>query len=1087
MENVRETEEGSDVRDRTSTENRKWSKTRRPTEGTDREGEKQQTEKNKKNNKKTKEINIGTFNIIDGRANRVEMACWHLDRHNVDICFLTETKLDGHHTTSTYGYEVVATKCKNTHQGGVAVVYRKEREWHLEDTRAIGDNIIKTTLVNSEGRTTLVGIYIPPSEEDLKTIKLLDEVLDGVDNTRLVILGDLNINLHAPRDHRQDEIVNALSTYNLRDLSKHYKSKEKKKKFFSWTWRRKREGKNIQSTIDYVLSSHEIKWRRFRTIDTEFDSDHRLVVGKMTNRGLNNYKDYQKRRTTPPVDLFTEDSEQNKMLQELTELSKEERAKPTPPADKSWISNMTFQAMQKKTAALKEGKSEEVHRLGKEVRRNLRRDRRQRIGKVADHIENHLKKKDIIGAYDTLRHWYRKFTGRAPKPSVVKLNETKEVYDHLFQKVQLPEGTELNFLYEGPEINDEAPTEEEIITALYRMRNRKAPGLTGISTEDLKKWEKGANPGVGLTPIPTYQKAWTAVVKLVQDAIEKGKIPSAFSVGTLVIIPKDDKGGVRGIGLLEVIHKLVSQIINLRLGEKIKFLPEVHGFRRHRGTYTAIGEAKMRMQIDACSSAPVYQVYLDLSKAYDSIDRDRTLNIMEKYKIGPNVRNYIKKVWDNQVFHLRQSGFYSDGIEIERGCTQGDTDSPVIFNLIVDAVLRTWKNLPSFKGSLASFYADDGLIENKNSEDLQLDLDELVKLFMTIGLKTNGKKTKLMIAGGVPATKAMSSEQYRKMIGTRRTRGGKTREKETCRICGKTMLRQSMSRHMRMIHGEKRTKYSGREEDDNGTYRIAIAKARRNECPIAGCPGGGRDKHGMYRHFCLRHPKATIIIEEDGVLPRCPLCGYFTNNLDRHQKTEACQKGQARRKNEEQQEKQARLDQVKIFVNGKEIERVREFKYLGRILCEDDDDTKCVESQITKARARWWRIAKILKNEGASAKIMSRFYVATVQAILLYGAESWVLTNRLIQKLNSFHLRAVRHMTGEHIRKQQGGTWEYPDHSTLLKKCELEPIMAYVERRRTTLWTYLWNHKRDIMTVAEQTRTPARHASKILWWNQTRS
>ena len=59
-----------------------------------------------------------------------------------------------------------------------------------------------------------------------------------------------------------------------------------------------------------------------------------------------------------------------------------------------------------------------------------------------------------------------------------------------------------------------------------------------------------------------------------------------------------------------------------------------------------------------------------------------------------------------------------------------------------------------------------------------MDLDELVKLFMTIGLKTNDKKTKLMIAGGVPATKAMSSEQYRRMIGTRRTRGEKTREKE---------------------------------------------------------------------------------------------------------------------------------------------------------------------------------------------------------------------------------------------------------------------------------------------------------------------
>jgi len=201
--------------------------------------------------------------------------------------------------------------------------------------------------------------------------------------------------------------------------------------------------------VDYILSGRDVKWKRLRTIDTEFDSDHRLIVGKMLNRELSNYKRYLKKRTTPPVNLFTDDSTSNNLLKELHELSKGERAKPTPPQDKSWISDKTFESMRKKSAALKEGKSDEAQCLGKEVRRNLRRDRRQRIGKVADHIESHMKRKDIIGAYDTLCHWYRKFTGRAPKPSVVKLKETKKVYDHLFRKIQLPEGRELDFLYEG--------------------------------------------------------------------------------------------------------------------------------------------------------------------------------------------------------------------------------------------------------------------------------------------------------------------------------------------------------------------------------------------------------------------------------------------------------------------------------------------------------------------------------------------------------------------------------------------------------------------------------------------------------------
>ena len=57
----------------------------------------------------------------------------------------------------------------------------------------------------------------------------------------------------------------------------------------------------------------------------------------------------------------------------------------------------------------------------------------------------------------------------------------------------------------------------------------------------------------------TYK--WGLVVQLVRDCFQ-GKIPTAFKFGVLVVFPKDDMGGMREIGLLETIHKLVSQIIN---------------------------------------------------------------------------------------------------------------------------------------------------------------------------------------------------------------------------------------------------------------------------------------------------------------------------------------------------------------------------------------------------------------------------------------------------------------------------------------------------------------------------------------------
>ena len=86
------------------------------------------------------------------------------------------------------------------------------------------------------------------------------------------------------------------------------------------------------------------------------------------------------------------------------------------------------------------------------------------------------------------------------------------------------------------------------------------------------------------------------------------------------------------------------------------------------------------------------------------------LKLLEKYGMVLNIRKYIYDIWDKQIFVLRQASFYSDSIEVDRGCTQGDVDSPIIFNIIIGAVLRAWKASEGFGKSDSCFYADDGLI-----------------------------------------------------------------------------------------------------------------------------------------------------------------------------------------------------------------------------------------------------------------------------------------------------------------------------------------------------------------------------------------
>ena len=79
---------------------------------------------------------------------------------------------------------------------------------------------------------------------------------------------------------------------------------------------------------------------------------------------------------------------------------------------------------------------------------------------------------------------------------------------------------------------------------------------------------------------------------------------------------------------------------------------------------------------------------------------------------------------------------------------------------------------------------------------------------------------------------------------------------------------------------------------------------------------------------------------------------------------------------------------MKIQIDGNNIKRVNEFKYVGRILDDNDNDLKAIENQLTKARAVWRRIGKILKKRRADSniRIMSVFYKVILQTVLLYGA-----------------------------------------------------------------------------------------------------
>ena len=84
------------------------------------------------------------------------------------------------------------------------------------------------------------------------------------------------------------------------------------------------------------------------------------------------------------------------------------------------------------------------------------------------------------------------------------------------------------------------------------------------------------------------------------------------------------------------------------------------------------------------------------------------------------------------------------------------------------------------------------------------------------------------------------------------------------------------------------------------------------------------------------------VIINNKPLERCKLYRMFTPDTDRHGRSQTCKKLQRKRANIEAASIQSAADNLTFTIRGEELEKVREFKYLQRILDENDNDRKCI-------------------------------------------------------------------------------------------------------------------------------------------------
>ena len=73
-------------------------------------------------------------------------------------------------------------------------------------------------------------------------------------------------------------------------------------------------------------------------------------------------------------------------------------------------------------------------------------------------------------------------------------------------------------------------------------------------------------------------------------------------------------------------------------------------------------------------------------------------------------------------------------------------------------------------------------------------------------------------------------------------------------------------------------------------------------------------------------------------------------------------------------------------------------------------------------------------------RVSVNFFKAVVQAVLLFGLETWILTPRKDQALDSFQRGDARRLAGKQPQRRGDGRWAYTPFKEAMREAGFEEI-----------------------------------------------